>query len=38
MMKNITVSGYTDVVIDIESINDFVDMNRVDKFWRKFNG
>lgn len=38
VMKSITVSGYTDVVIDIESINDFVDMNRVDKFWRKFNG
>ena len=38
VMKNITVSGYTDVVIDIEAIYDYVDKNRVDKFWRKLNG
>lgn len=38
VMKNITVSGYTDVVIEIEAIYDYVDMNRVNKYWRKFNG
>ena len=37
VMKNISVSGYTDVVIDIEAIYDYVDKERVDKFWRKFN-
>lgn len=38
VMKNITVSGYTDVVIDIEAIYDYVNKERIDKFWRKFNG
>ena len=38
VMRNITVSGYTDVIIDIESIYDYVDSNRVERFWRKFNG
>ena len=38
VMRNITVSGYTDVVIDIEAIYDYVNKSRVDKFWRKLNG
>lgn len=38
VMKSITVSGYTDVIIDIDAIYDYVDNKRVDKFWRKLNG